>query len=345
MYEFDPSKPSYVKAADTGAIPPGRHGHCLVEAYNGTKMVLFGGVGKNNTALADIYILDMKTLTWTAGKSGQSFVGRACGACAVTNDMFVAWGGGIPTATSYAVIASDQTVVYNLKMGNWQSSYSPSPVSSPPPQPSPTNSDGSSSSSSSPSGALIGGIVGGLAVVGAIVGFFFYRRRRRNHQKDRIKFSVGTALPVVTTKTAPSDSPLPATAAKDSPSSAKASPSDDPFEANAKEENDNSTNRDSQATYIVEAPYTSPRSTGDFTDPRYYTTFATTQPGVHPLLPHAQDHTYQQLYNPHGRVPSVISAYGTSPSTGHPSSRMSSVPEEIPFYPEQQAVRIFQESP
>ncbi|KAG0367362.1 hypothetical protein BGX24_003267 [Mortierella sp. AD032] len=68
LYEFIPSNPKYTTISDTGAAPSARYGHCLVEAYNGTKMVLFGGQGQSSAVLSDIYILDVEKMSWKAGK-------------------------------------------------------------------------------------------------------------------------------------------------------------------------------------------------------------------------------------------------------------------------------------
>ncbi|KAG0058518.1 hypothetical protein BGZ89_001214 [Linnemannia elongata] len=90
------STPTLRNAPDSGAIPSARYGHCMVEAYNGTKMILFGGFDQVGRALGDIYILDVATLKWTRGTDGGTTAARAYTACAVTNDLFVAWGGAMP---------------------------------------------------------------------------------------------------------------------------------------------------------------------------------------------------------------------------------------------------------
>jgi hypothetical protein len=54
-----------------GDIPSPRRSSCFVPAYQGTKMVLFGGLTTTlGRALGDIYILDVMTLTWTRGPDG-----------------------------------------------------------------------------------------------------------------------------------------------------------------------------------------------------------------------------------------------------------------------------------
>lgn len=78
-----------------GIGPGPRQGHCMVEAYNGTKIVVFGGYtgpAKNVTTGA-IHLLDVATLTWTEGKSANTSLQRGSMACACSGDSFVAWGG------------------------------------------------------------------------------------------------------------------------------------------------------------------------------------------------------------------------------------------------------------
>ncbi|KAK3839951.1 MAG: hypothetical protein J3R72DRAFT_447044 [Linnemannia gamsii] len=121
--------PAFELKASKGDLPLARYGHCLVEAYNGTKMVLFGGATQDNSTSDDIYILDVATLTWTAGKTtGAAAVGasRMYASCAVTNDMFVAYGGArIDHGTKAWSMVKEPVVVYNLKTSEWQTRFDP----------------------------------------------------------------------------------------------------------------------------------------------------------------------------------------------------------------------------
>ncbi|KAF9117575.1 hypothetical protein BGW39_002053 [Mortierella sp. 14UC] len=195
LYEFIPSNdvPVIQPVIYSGDAPTARQGHCMVSAYGGTKMIVFGGIGASNSALGDIYVLDTSDLKWSKGADGGVSVARAYTACAVSNDMFVAWGG---CDGAMATMTSNVTVVYNLKTNQWVSSYSPFPYvrttgsaaatpsgtgtgngSSPTDTATGAESDGNSSS-----GGIIGGIVGGLAVIGIVVGLFIFRRRRQVNQ-------------------------------------------------------------------------------------------------------------------------------------------------------------------
>lgn len=71
----------------------------MVPAYNGTKMVVFGGwkpaiAGSDQgpTYSSALYMLDVMTMNWTL-LSDQVVNGRRDMACTVVGDNFVAWGG------------------------------------------------------------------------------------------------------------------------------------------------------------------------------------------------------------------------------------------------------------
>lgn len=56
-------------------------------------MVLFGGTDVTENSSSAIYILDVKTAQWTAGKAANVNQARCNMACAVAGDSFIAWGG------------------------------------------------------------------------------------------------------------------------------------------------------------------------------------------------------------------------------------------------------------
>ncbi|KAF9934272.1 hypothetical protein FBU30_002690 [Linnemannia zychae] len=204
LYEFSPSASKYTALTITGTMPSARKGHCIVEAYGGTKMVLFGGVDETSAVLDDIYILDVASLTWKAGKVGGYGVGRSYAACAVTNDLFVAWGGALRIGNKFIALGTSFTMVYNLKTGVWQSTFSPGQASTTSASIVPTGQQTNDTSSSSTNGALIGGIVGGLVLIAAIAGFVFFHHRRASKQEklEKKEFPSPTfTQPAVVTKT------------------------------------------------------------------------------------------------------------------------------------------------
>ncbi|KAG9066900.1 hypothetical protein KI688_012812 [Linnemannia hyalina] len=203
LYEFLPSNdaPLIQSVTTSGDAPTARQGHCMVSAYGGAKMVVFGGFGNGNTPLGDIYFLESNSTgtKWTKGTNGDASVARAHTACAVTNDLFVAWGG---TQDGVNTVTSNITIVYNLKTNQWQTNYSPLPYVAPPTATTPGTGSGTgagagaglkptdaggatdSASGGSSTGAIIGGVVGGLAVIGIVVGLFIYRKRQAKNITD-----------------------------------------------------------------------------------------------------------------------------------------------------------------
>jgi hypothetical protein len=96
LYNYIPSStnPYLISIAQvSGDNPSARSGHCMVEAYNGTKMILFGGYDQSARTLDDIYILDVSSMKWKKGTPVGSTARRRGASCAVTNDYFVVWSG------------------------------------------------------------------------------------------------------------------------------------------------------------------------------------------------------------------------------------------------------------
>lgn len=108
----------------TGDVPSARSESCLVPAYSGSKMVLFGGRGSYDKtiqispALSDIYILDVAKRIWTRGPNVGIGGARIGHVCAVSGDYFISWGGTVDTTSPIS-----NTVVYNLKTSTWTSRY------------------------------------------------------------------------------------------------------------------------------------------------------------------------------------------------------------------------------
>ncbi|KAF9111123.1 hypothetical protein BGX27_005358 [Mortierella sp. AM989] len=110
-----------------GDIPSQRYSPCLVPAFGGSKMVLFGGIhpSQNNT-LNDIYLLDIPTMTWTRKPDTDLANGRGAAACSVSNGNFIAWGGtNILEGTASG--PRDTLLVFDLISGTWTSEYNTSP--------------------------------------------------------------------------------------------------------------------------------------------------------------------------------------------------------------------------
>lgn len=191
LIEFFPGDPKAVTSVQRsifGDIPAGRFGHCMVEAYNGTQIYVFGGNTRQGTT-SDIYRIDAHSMRWTRLKAGPTYTARAFAACAVTNDMFVAWGGATwdPVTKLYTVVTTP-LVVFNMRTGEWPSTFDPTFVNSTPPT---WITPPESEAHSVPVGAIVGGAVGVLLLVGAGVGLVFDRRRKQQTHRGLPFMKVG----------------------------------------------------------------------------------------------------------------------------------------------------------
>ncbi|KAG0212086.1 hypothetical protein BGX28_006847 [Mortierella sp. GBA30] len=175
----------------TGQAPGAVERHCMVPAYGGTKMVLFGGSTTSRQSLGSIYILDVKALSWTKGPDVDPSQNRSGMACAVAGDSFIAWGG---EHYETSIINLSSTIIFNLKINQWtdQFSLSTSTGSTAGSDPKPSNSGSDSSvepetSKGGVSGAAIGGGVAGAAVLVAIIALIILKRRilsRKNRDNN-----------------------------------------------------------------------------------------------------------------------------------------------------------------
>ncbi|KAG0044700.1 hypothetical protein BGZ83_010077 [Gryganskiella cystojenkinii] len=124
-----------------GPGPGDIHGHCMVEAYGGSKIVLFGGTTLNGPSVANIYTLDVNSMSWTKGPSGDSSQNREQMACSVSGDNFVTWGG--QNWDTHTTTLVKTTGVFNMASSQWTSQYDARPASGPSSRPSPGSSSGS----------------------------------------------------------------------------------------------------------------------------------------------------------------------------------------------------------
>ncbi|KAF9286091.1 hypothetical protein BGZ68_003252 [Mortierella alpina] len=173
LYEFVPDGGNGVwrLLPENGDTPVARKAHCLVPAYGGTKMILFGGfLGVGDRVSSDIYSLDMPTLTWTKLTDPGEPYARAYHACAVSNDMFISWGGA---DKNWNVTRNNPTLVYNLKKNVWQDTYSAKPEEG---EWVPPLHDNPSSLSLAAIIGIVAGIIGIVLVVGAAI---YYKKRRQ----------------------------------------------------------------------------------------------------------------------------------------------------------------------
>ncbi|KAG0058859.1 hypothetical protein BGZ89_000912 [Linnemannia elongata] len=170
----------WVPVKTNGTSPGDVSGHCMVPAYGGQNMIVFGGAGLDGIAKTDIYILDLPTSTWTTGKPADASQARTNMACAVAGDNFIAWGGESGEVTMDAV-----PIVYDIRNNEWTTQFKlntkPGAV-----EPSTLPIAPAVSSIAVIGGrvarvvvtiALIGSGIAAVVVTMALIGIFYYRRR------------------------------------------------------------------------------------------------------------------------------------------------------------------------
>ncbi|KAG0196356.1 hypothetical protein BGX33_001734 [Mortierella sp. NVP41] len=188
FYEFYPKDATFTQRTITGVSNPlGRSGHCMVEANGGSQVIVFGGFTGPESTTADIFFIDVATLAWTQKRAGLPSAQRGYAACAVSGDLFIAWGGATLSNKVFSPV-STPLVIYNMKTDSWQQNFAPTSAGTP------TNNNPSSPSSSNnggpnptPVAAIAGGAAGALLLIGAGVGFFLHRRKRTRRGMPFVK--------------------------------------------------------------------------------------------------------------------------------------------------------------
>lgn len=126
LFRFNSSDSTWIELEMKAGAPSPRQGACMVPAYNGTKMVVFGGMPATTVTnitniladgLSDIYVLDVASLTWTKGSDGGMERARSSHVCAISGDTLVAWGGISKAGNSPP---GQILSVYDLRSNTWQ---------------------------------------------------------------------------------------------------------------------------------------------------------------------------------------------------------------------------------
>ncbi|KAF9099578.1 hypothetical protein BGX29_007038 [Mortierella sp. GBA35] len=178
FYEFNPSTNAWRSLTTTGTVAPLLRSSCMVSAYNGNKMVLFGGNPPGGYAVSTIYILDIQTMSWTQGESADPAERRGRMVCAVSGDNFIVWG-GVQTDAAGARGVNGTPLIYNLKTLQWTKQFVRDGATGTP------RKDGSGTGGSSNIGAIAGGAAAGVIVIAAIGVFLFRRNRQRQHYQKQ----------------------------------------------------------------------------------------------------------------------------------------------------------------
>ncbi|KAI8361964.1 hypothetical protein B0O80DRAFT_434770 [Mortierella sp. GBAus27b] len=185
-----------------GQVPSACTDACLMPAYGGSKLILFGGTNPvDNSILPSIYVLDVATMTWTKGPDVAAKDKRSEMACAVSGDYFITWGGGGVSGATF-----NSTLLYSIKTNKWTPSYIPPPVTATTSVPtlSPTspgtpsgNESGKSSSNNTTRIAIIAiaSVLGVVAVALVAIGGFLYRLRRKRVQNIIQNSALGPQVP------------------------------------------------------------------------------------------------------------------------------------------------------
>ncbi|KAF9371530.1 hypothetical protein CPB97_001902 [Podila verticillata] len=141
--QYDDKTRSVQATGSTGEIPDARGGACFASAFDGTKIVLAGGLKQasnstSNAVQSDVYIFDITTAAWTKLKDAPSAF--AYGVCAVSGDHLIVYGGYSEYTASVngSIVyredgSANGTIAYNnaisildLKTNTWVDEYKPS---------------------------------------------------------------------------------------------------------------------------------------------------------------------------------------------------------------------------
>ncbi|KAG0069425.1 hypothetical protein BGZ90_000208 [Linnemannia elongata] len=112
LNEYNPDTHEWAVLSTTGPSPGD------INAYNGTKLIVFGGIGMYGFEKSSIHTLDARTLEWTAGNPADTNQGRRLMACAVSGDSFIAWGGYGASGVMDAI-----PIVYDMKKDQWTTQF------------------------------------------------------------------------------------------------------------------------------------------------------------------------------------------------------------------------------
>ncbi|KAF9950860.1 hypothetical protein BGZ72_007558 [Mortierella alpina] len=102
LIEFQPANSQWVNLKAVGPSPGDVSAPCVVPAYGGAKLIVFGGISTELfSTLGGIYILDVLSLSWKKGTNIDPSQNRTGMACTVAGDNFVVWGGNNNKNTQY----------------------------------------------------------------------------------------------------------------------------------------------------------------------------------------------------------------------------------------------------
>ncbi|KAG0323977.1 hypothetical protein BG000_002394 [Podila horticola] len=148
----------------TGSTSPSfRIRSCMVSAYNGSKIVLFGG-DMNGPSVAAISVFDVASSTWSDGPSASD--ARSGMACSVSGDNFIVWGGEKFTSAVEVFGVPSAPLIYNIRTNQWTTQFmaAVNPGHPGPTGPGGGGSGGSGNGDAKSNGAAIGGGIAGAVL-------------------------------------------------------------------------------------------------------------------------------------------------------------------------------------
>ncbi|KAF9935145.1 hypothetical protein FBU30_007524 [Linnemannia zychae] len=157
-------------------MPPNLIRSCMVSAYNGTKIIFFGGNTVSTISVATIYILDVTTMTWKQGPDADASQARSSMACGVSGDNFVAWGGlqWQPGEASNLPV-SNTPIIFNMHTNQWTTKFV---------RGNRTETQTPDKVDKNNTAAIAGGVAGAIVVIaGALL--LIFRKRRQKSQKQK----------------------------------------------------------------------------------------------------------------------------------------------------------------
>ncbi|KAF9152042.1 hypothetical protein BG015_005868 [Linnemannia schmuckeri] len=168
FYEYAPAAATpWTTLTSSGSVPPLLADSCMVSAYSGAKMVVFGGRSSGKIS-GSLYILDVPTMTWSLGPSSQP---RMAMVCSVSGDNFIVWGGVSWDDSAANVLLPGTPIVYDMYSAQWTTTFiakkdTPArPVATTQPPGTGTSGGGGTSTGA----GLIGGTVTGVPAIGNTV--------------------------------------------------------------------------------------------------------------------------------------------------------------------------------
>ncbi|KAF9905582.1 hypothetical protein EC991_001543 [Linnemannia zychae] len=192
FFEYKPrSVDSWAELHSNGIAPRPLSGSCMVSAYGGTKMLLFGGYSSDlSTFSKSLFILDVPSMTWSHESGPVTSENRAGMACSVSGDSLIIWGGYRNAAGEEDTIGLTP-LVYNFLTRNWTTTFVPGSHHNALQQRDSQGSEASESGTDKPgsnNAAIIGGAAGGgaLVLILLVVTLVVCRKRRGQRQQTQV---------------------------------------------------------------------------------------------------------------------------------------------------------------